>query len=57
MEIDVVKKSDKFQLYIQGEMVLEDRMLSNIVIKIEEILKTRYLPPQEKGVFGRMFGK
>ena len=53
MEIDVVKnKTRQYELYIQRELILRTEQLSDIVNKIEEYLKMRYLPTQKKGFLG-----
>ena len=49
MKIDVEKNAkEEYKLFINDELILEDRMLSKIVKKIEQYLKMRFLPDTEK---------
>lgn len=48
--------SGKYVLKINGETIIATEKLSEIVIKIEQYLKLKYLPPDDKNFFEKLKG-
>ena len=53
MKFEVKLKKREFELKIDSEVILETIMLSEVVDKIEQYLKMRYLPAKKKNLFDK----